>query len=49
MNIPKLYFLATSSFFNKDNSYEIENSIDFDAMAKTVYFLEYFFMLQNSY
>ena len=49
MNITTLYFLATSSFFNKDNSYEIENSIDFDAMAKTVYFLEYFFMLQNSY
>ena len=36
-----------SSFFNKGNSCEIENSIYFDAMIKMVCFLEYFFILQK--
>ena len=39
----------TSSFFNKGNSCEIEDSIYFVAMVKMVYFLEYFFILQNNY
>ena len=41
--------LLTSSFLNKGNSCEIENSIYFDAMVEMVYFLEYFFILQNNY
>ena len=39
----------TSSFFNKGDSCEIENSIYFDAIVEMVYFLEYFFILQNKY
>ena len=40
--------LLTSSFFNKGNSCEIEHSIYFDAIVEMVYFLEYFFILQNN-
>ena len=43
------HLLLTSSFFNKDNFCEIENSTYFDVMVKIVYFLEYFFILQNNY
>ena len=39
----------TPSFINKGNSCEIENYIHFDVMVKMVYFLEYFFILQNNY
>ena len=39
----------TPSFFNKGNSVEIKNSIYFDSMVEMVYFLEYFFILQNNY
>ena len=38
-----------SSFFNKSNSSEIENSVYSDAMVEMVYFFEYFFILQNNY
>ena len=41
--------MLTSSFFNKGNFCEIENSTYFDVMVKIVYFLEYFFILQNNY
>ena len=41
--------LLKSSYFNKNDSRVIENSIYFDAMTEMVYFLEYFFLLQNNY
>ena len=41
--------IATSSFFNKGNTCEMENSIYFDAMVEMVYLLEYTFILQNNY
>ena len=41
--------LMPSSLFNNGNSCEMENSIYFDEMVKMVYFLEYFFILQNNY
>ena len=40
--------LLMSLFFNKGNSCEIENSIYYDAIVKMVYFVEYFFILQNN-
>ena len=54
-NFAKIFFsyfnqlLLTLSFFNKGNSSETENSTYFDAMFEMVYFLEFFFILQNNY
>ena len=48
----KIFFsqlLLTSSFLNKVNPCEIEDSIYFDAMIEMVCFLEYFLKLQNNY
>ena len=41
--------LLLSSFFNKGNSCEIENSKNFDAMDEMIYFFEYVFTLQDNY
>ena len=54
---PKIYLgncyfsqlLLTPSFFNKVNSFEVENSIYFDAMFEMVYFLEYFLYCKISF
>ena len=48
----KIFFsqlLLTSSFLNKGNSCEIEDSIYFDAMIEMVCYLEYISTLQNNY
>ena len=61
VSFPKIYYFSQLKllfqsiiadaiiFFNKVNSCQIENSKYFDAMVKMIYFLEYFFILQNNY